>query len=267
MWFSWNVPERRMGGWTYCQARPNARLCNGGVWVWDDTAAYSWELPYHVNYSGLQLRPTERDLRDFEWPNGVHVRCVEPLMKYEIGYSDPPDLEVAIVFDAIMAPNPHPVGVAPFLRGTHFDQAGRVTGEMVLHGERIAIDCLSVARPFVGAPSAGRGRKRRPASAVDTQHTGVGRRRATRSAPRRRDDAFLVYSIPSPDDDPITCGFLIRAGVYAHILSGVAGRRASTRTRVGRCVSRSKRSTTRGATCTQSARPSAGTGAATAATH
>ena len=54
-WFSWNVPERRMGGWTYGQARPNARLCNGGVWVWDDTAALSWDLPYHVHYSGLQL--------------------------------------------------------------------------------------------------------------------------------------------------------------------------------------------------------------------
>ena len=23
-WFSWNVPERKIGGWTYCQARPNA---------------------------------------------------------------------------------------------------------------------------------------------------------------------------------------------------------------------------------------------------
>ena len=54
-WFSWNVPERHMGGWTYCQARPNANICNGGVWLWDDTAAFSWDLPYHVNYSGLRL--------------------------------------------------------------------------------------------------------------------------------------------------------------------------------------------------------------------
>ncbi len=218
-WFSWNVPERKIGGWTYCQARPNARLCNGGVWVWDDRAAYSWELPYHVNYSGLQL-PDERDLRDFEWPNGVHVRCLEPLMKYEVAYADPPDLEVAIVFDAIMAPNPHPVGVAPFLRGTHFDQAGHVTGEMVLHGERITIDCLSVRDRSWGPRPQGRP-KRRPASAVDTQHTGaggVGYCFGTAS----RDDAFLAYSIPSGLDDPVMCGFLIRGGEYAHILSGVA---------------------------------------------
>jgi hypothetical protein len=216
-WFSWNVPERKLGGWTYCQARPNARLCNGGVWVWDDSAAFDWELPYYVNYSGLQL-PDQRDMRDFEWPNGVTTRCLEPLQKYEITYADPPDLELSIVFDAIMAPNPHPVGVAPFLRGTHFDQAGHVTGEMVLHGERIPIDCLSVRDRSWGPRPQGRPR-RRPVSEVDTQHTGsggIGYSFGTASP----DDAFLVYSIPQPDEDPITCGFLTRGGVYSHILSG-----------------------------------------------
>ena len=76
MWFSWNIPERGLGGWTYCQARPNANLCNGGAWVWDDSAAYPWELLYRAEYSGLQLPPrTERDMRDFEWPNGVQSGC------------------------------------------------------------------------------------------------------------------------------------------------------------------------------------------------
>ena len=215
-WFSWNVPERSMGGWTYCLARPNARLCNGGVWVWDDTGAYSWELPYHVDYSGLQL-PDERDLRDFEWPNGVHVRCVEPLRKYEVTYSDPPELELELVFDGIMEPNPHPIGVAPFLRGTHLDQAGHVTGEMRLHGERIAIDCYSVRDRSWGPRPLGRP-KRRPTSgsAARTGTGGIGYCFGTAS-PR---DAFLTYSIPNPDDDPVVCGYLIRDGSYAHILSG-----------------------------------------------
>ena len=137
-WFSWNVPERNLGGWAYCQARPNANICNGGAWVWDDRAAYPWELAYRAEYSGLQLPPrAERDMRDFEWPNGVHVRVVEPLTTYAVTYSDPGALEVDLVFEAIMAPNPHPNGVVPFLKGAHFDQAGHVTGTMVLHGEEI----------------------------------------------------------------------------------------------------------------------------------
>ena len=115
-WFSWNVPERKLGGWTYCQARPNARLCNGGVWVWDDSAAFDWELPYHVNYSGLQLPDRARHAR-LRMAQRCHDAMPRAVARYEITYADPPDLELSIVFDAIMAPNPHPVGVAPFLAG------------------------------------------------------------------------------------------------------------------------------------------------------
>ena len=56
-------------------------------------------------------------MRDFEWPNGVHVRAVEPLTTYAISYRDPGALEVDIVFEAIMKPNLHPDGVVPFFKG------------------------------------------------------------------------------------------------------------------------------------------------------
>ena len=215
-WFSWNVPERRMGGWTYAQVRPNARLCNGGVWVWDDTGAYSWELPYHVNYSGLELSD-ERDLRDFQFPTGVRVTCLEPLSRYRILYQDPSDLELDLQFEAIMAPNPHPTGVAPFTKGAHFDQAGHVTGSMVLQGEAIAVDCYAVRDRSWGPRPQGPPRKRKAADAeVGSGTGGIGYSFATASP----QDAFLVYSIPTGDDDPVVCGYLIRGGQYAHVLSG-----------------------------------------------
>lgn len=217
-WFSWNVPERKMGGWTYCQARPNARLCNGGAWVWDPSGAEPWELPYHVNYSGLRLPDrAERDMRDFEWPNGVAIKALEPLSRYRIDYDDPGGLEVHLVFEATMAPNPHPVGVAPFLLGTHFDQAGRLTGEMVLRGERIAVDCFSVRDRSWGPRPGGRPKKRRLAEAELSSGTGgVGYSFAVAGP----DAAWLVYSIPAVDADPVTCGFLVRDGCYAHVLTG-----------------------------------------------
>ncbi len=217
-WFSWNVPERKLGGWTYCQARPNARLSNGGVWVWDDTAAYSWELPYHVNYSGLRLPDrSERDLRDYEWPNGVRVRVLVPLHRYRIEYEDPGALELHLEFAAIMAPNPHPAGVAPFIKGSHFDQPGHVTGEMVLNGERIEVDCYAGRDRSWGPRPQGRPRRRATAEpAAGTGLGGVGYTFAI-AGPR---DAWLVYSVPSIEADPVVCGYLLRDGVYGHVIDG-----------------------------------------------
>src|SRR5690606_25412144 len=37
-WTSFNVPERKMGGWFYNQVLKNQGehgICNGGAWVWD----------------------------------------------------------------------------------------------------------------------------------------------------------------------------------------------------------------------------------------
>jgi hypothetical protein len=186
--------------------------------VWDDTASYSWELPYHANYSGLQLPDrSARDLRDFEWPNGVHVKVVEPLMRYEVDYDDTPAFSVHLRFDAIMPPNPHPVGVAPFLKGKHFDQPGHVSGEMVLRGERIAIDCWSVRDRSWGPRPAGRPKRRALADAdVHSGTGGIGYSFGTAGP----GDAWLVYSIPTLDGDTVVCGFLLRDGVYAHVLSG-----------------------------------------------
>ncbi|MGH9027495.1 MAG: DUF7065 domain-containing protein [Acidimicrobiia bacterium] len=217
-WFSWHVPERNLFGWTYNQARPNANLCNGGVWVWDDSSPYSWELPYHVNYSGLQLPPRrERDMRDFAWPTGVHVRTVEPLTTYEIAYVDEGALEVELVFDAIMPPNPHPTGVPPFLKGVHFDQAGHVTGHVVLHGERINVDCYAHRDRSWGPRPLGRPRKRPPEQAeIQTGTGGVGYTYGTASAT----NSFLVYTMPSAEADPVGCGYLLREGRYAHMLTG-----------------------------------------------
>ena len=222
-WFSWNVPERHLGGWAYCQARPNASICNGGAWVWDDRAAYPWELAYRAEYSGLQLPPrAERDMRDFEWPNGVHVRGVEPLTTYAIRYSDPGALEVDLVFDAIMAPNPHPNGVVPFLKGAHFDQAGHVTGTMVLQGEEIPIDCYSVRDRSWGPRPLGRAKPRADTAAAADKRPGTGAFGGVGYSfcAAGPGEAWLTYAIPGPEVEPVSCGFLLRGDVYGHILAG-----------------------------------------------
>lgn len=140
-WFWFFVAERSLGGWLYNYIRPNAGLAGGGCWIWDASAFLHWEVPYYANYSNLPL-PVDRDLRDFTFPSGVHVRAVEALRRYELRYADRDALDLALEYVAIDEPwlargddgrPPH-----------HFDQLGRVTGSITLHGETIAVDCLAI---------------------------------------------------------------------------------------------------------------------------
>ena len=120
-----------------------------------------------------------------------------------------------------MVPNPHPTGVVPFLKGVHFDQAGHVTGTMVLRGETVPIDCYSVRDRSWGPRPLGRPRARTSQAAGSTEATagtfgGVGYSFCA-SGPG---EAWLTYAVPGPEAEPVSCGFLLRGGAYGHILAG-----------------------------------------------
>jgi hypothetical protein len=142
-WFSFHDPQRRLGGWLYTMVRPNIGTVAGGAWIWDDTAHLPWEALYCANYSALQL-PRDQDLDDCKLPNGVSIRVVEPCMRYELGYHDGDRLLAQLKFEAVMRPQPLTAVGSTFGNAHHFDQLGRVTGELVLHGERISIDCIGM---------------------------------------------------------------------------------------------------------------------------
>jgi hypothetical protein len=215
-WFSFNVPERRLGGWLYTQVLPVQGVCNGGAWVWDDGSAGAL---YEVRHAGLPL-PPEIDLRDAVLPNGNSVKVLEPLTRYQLRYADPGRLEADLTFDAIMAPHSHPLGAAPFWKGRHFDQPGRVYGEIRLDGAPIAVDCYSGRDRSWGPRPLGPD-PRRPASSDPARprrpQTGVGYALATASV----SDGFLAYTLPHEDgSDALTAGYLLRGGEYAPLVTG-----------------------------------------------
>jgi|GEM_PF-509648 len=229
-WVSFNHPGRKMGGWFYNQVLFNQGVCNGGAWVWDDTAAGAL---YQVNHRDLPLEdPDSMDLRNVLLPNGNHIEMLEPLMKYRVRYSDPGQFEADLVYEGLAPPHSHPLGVAPFWRGRHFDQAMHVTGQIVLNGEPIDIDSLSVRdrswgpRPGPRAPGTGQGSTRReppdPVAAARPPHSpfGIGYVFATASA----DDMFLAYTLPCLYDgearDYVTTGYLVRDGRYGLLVDG-----------------------------------------------
>jgi hypothetical protein len=226
-WFSFNVPERRVGGWLYTQVLAVQGVCKGGAWVWDDSPRRAL---YEVNHSGLPF-PDRGDLRRITFPNGNSLEVLEPLMKYRTVYSDPGSFEADLVHEGIMPPHSHPVGAWPFWATRHFDQPMHVTGTIVLDGEEIAVDCYSVRdrswgpRPVGPTPPD----KKLPPGALPRPNP-----------PRRAKfphsvgyvfgiqgpgEAFLAFTDPWVDDtgtasDDLDAGYLLRDGRYAPLVQG-----------------------------------------------
>jgi hypothetical protein len=201
-WFSFCHPERKLGGWLYTMARPNIGTVAGGAWVWDDTAHLPWEVPYSANYTALRL-PRDQDLTDITLPTGVSIRMLEPCTRYQLGFQDGERCKMALEFAGIMPPRPLRKAGSPFGDAHHYDQIGRVTGEISLNGEQIAIDCLSVRDRSWGPRPEHRPKK-------SSYVTGVASER----------DAFLAVTKWNGGVEEIAYGFMIRDGEIADLASG-----------------------------------------------
>lgn len=200
-WWSFSIPERRLGGWLYTLVRPNIGTVSGGAWVWDDTAHEPWEVPYSANYAMLRL-PPGADLRDVRLPTGVSIRVLEPARRYALGYEGE-GFTADLTFEAIMAPHPFAHGEPPFLSASHFDQAGRVRGRITLLGENLEVDCLSVRDRSWGP---------RPESRP--------RRLSYNFGTASPDAGFHVTTNPSAGEDRVNHGFLLRGGRVARLVAG-----------------------------------------------
>jgi len=132
-WFTFSVPERRLSGQLYPFFRPNQNVVAGAAYVWDDRGDQPWNARYAKNFWHLPL--PDQPLSDIALPNGIRYRCVEPLTRYELGYTDPDgsdELEIALAFTAIAPPN--------YLGTSHLDQPGRYEGTIRLGDDVLAVD-------------------------------------------------------------------------------------------------------------------------------
>ena len=200
--FPFTTRRRRLGGWLYTMVRPNIGTVAGGAWIWDDAAHLPWEALYCANYSALQL-PRDQDLDDCKLPNGVSIRVLEPCMRYELGYRDADRLVAQLKFDAVMRPQPLTAVGSTFGNAHHFDQLGRVTGELVLHGERISIDCIGMRDRTWGVRPEDRPRQAAYVTAASMDGNG-----------------FLAVTNVRDQRDAVAYGFLRRNGETLGLAGG-----------------------------------------------
>ena len=201
-WYSFHHRARALGGWFYTMVRHNIGTVAGGAWVWDGSANLPWDVPYCSNLSALEL-PAGADLRDVTLPNGVSIKVETPTLAYRLGYDDPGRFSADLRFEAIVSPRPLAATGSTFGRSAHFDQIGRVTGTISLHGEDIDIDCWSIRDRTWG-----RRPEDRPRQAAYV--TGAG------------DDGsgFLAVTNTRDDTDRVAYGFVQHGDSQTNLVDG-----------------------------------------------
>jgi hypothetical protein len=201
-WYSFHVPERKLGGWFYCMFRPNIGTVAGGCWLWDESSPLPWEALYSSNYTALQL-PSATILSNCRLPNGVSITCTKPAMQYSLGFKDRNNLNIELYFDGVMPPEPLTSVQSAFGKANHFDQFGKITGEICLYGETIEVNCIGMRDRTWGIRP-----EDRPKQAAYV--TGA----------ISADFNFLAVSSPLNGKDRITYGFLNRNGQIRSLVSG-----------------------------------------------
>lgn len=144
-WWSFNVPERRIGCWLHAGYQPNRGTVTWRVFVWDPSGADPGRLAYYRRETDVPMPPAA-DLRDFTFPGGGYsVKMLTPLTDYQVTYADDEaDFAIELEHRSVHPPQRFTPGEAPAMFNPHLDQLGRITGALKLHGERIPIDCHSV---------------------------------------------------------------------------------------------------------------------------
>jgi hypothetical protein len=234
-WWAINIPERRIGAWIHAAYYPNGNKVRWRIFAWDDKGADPARLAYYKCMEDVPM-PPDPDMRDITYPQGGYsLKMLKPLMDYHVAYKDN-DANFAVEFEFRAAHPPHRFtpGEAPAMHNPHLDQLGRFTGEMVLYGERIPVDCWSVRDRTWGPREGAHASAQKYAGGAPTrvlQPGGPKWRQVERERGRGRieyifghtDDqtGFLSFVRPQDGDakgrSPLNMGWLLKDGHFARL--------------------------------------------------
>jgi hypothetical protein len=192
VWFGAWIPEASISIYFYNWFRPVSGIFGGGCLIWDDRGELPWEIPVYVYEVNAPLTGTV-DLRDMHLPTGNHLRALEEGQRYEMTFHNP-RVDLAMSFAAqFPAEETTTEGAADFFNG-HIDQAGHYQGRLQLEGKSYPIDCHGI-----------RDRSWGPRVIGDTIRLGYFHGQS-------KDLAFLGYSTPGGEIEPVIKGYLLMDG-------------------------------------------------------
>lgn len=145
-YFGFKIPSAEINGLGYLWVHPNLSVVTGGAMVWQGIkphtlAADIFDMRAFMNASLLQ-----QDLREYKLPNGYEVRCITPMQRHRITYSDSFRKNAfEIELDAVMPP-------AMYNPRGHFEQTMRTKGMLTLKGKTFDVDFFAVRDRSWGKP-------------------------------------------------------------------------------------------------------------------
>lgn len=143
-YFPFLVPEKQLSGWVYMLHRRNMAHTVAGVAIWDPTGDATYDCRYY-DWGDPLPTPDDADMFDFALPNGLRVECKEPLGRFNLSYHDAGcqlNLEWTAVSNPFMADWGGSSGSDDWATG-HYEQRGRIAGQLVVGGELIEVDSWS----------------------------------------------------------------------------------------------------------------------------
>lgn len=150
--FSWSIPEENILGYFYLLTRPRLGVCMSDITI-QDRISPVWEDQLLVD--NRQHMRCPETLLDYSLPNGLKVKCLEPLKRYQIDYDGIEGTSIHLETTALMEPwDMYDPEMDPQAKkrsapawdfaskGGHYELTSHVVGDAVIRGKKYKIDCV-----------------------------------------------------------------------------------------------------------------------------
>ena len=197
VWFPFWIPEQSISVYARIWFRPNAGEQGGAVHAWRGTGEVLAYDGWTEKFEGFG------SLRDLALARGFRLTCETSLTRYRIVHRSP-RIDIDVVFESRMEPNPVAPEESPGMFEGHLEQPGRVVGRVRIGEREYPVDCGSVRDRSWGP------REMRSELRLGNAH-----------GTSRAGNAFFAYVNPDARGvERITSGYLLRDGRAARILAG-----------------------------------------------